>query len=413
MTSPRPITRWWAFLLLGTCCYYGVFAFHPRLFWYVGVNDYGVWFLDSFAILASNDALARGLDPFVPNALDYFGRPHVYSHWWLKLHGLGLTRAQNFQVGLTLVVLFVLVVFAWLRPKNVREFFFYAAILCSSPLLLAVNRANNDLVIFVLLAPLVASVLDRRAWAQWVAPLLIGVAAGLKYYPASAALLAIGADDRAQARLRVLLTVIVLALVIWNILPDLRNWGPLAPQPEGLLTFGGPSLFHALGWDGLLPKLLVLAIGGVVFVLGWCARRFDVKALIVGHENDWLHFILGAVLLAGCFFTSRNFGYRWVFAIWLAPFLWSLVQGDRALPIVRLGRLAATLLIVVLWLDAVACFFLNRFVDHVSGPTLAKWADRAFLLEQPFVWVFFCCLVIFLAQFTREGWERIRGAATR
>ena len=124
--------RWCTFVVI-PAVYFASFAFYPGLFLIVGVNHYGVWFLDSFAILASNDALARGLDPYGPNALDYFNRPHVYSHWWLGLGKLGLTRADNFWLGLSLVVAFLATVAARLRPREPREVLWYWVVLCSSP----------------------------------------------------------------------------------------------------------------------------------------------------------------------------------------------------------------------------------------------------------------------------------------
>src|ERR1035437_4878407 len=95
MTPPFSSRRLWWLLVVCAGCYFTSFVFYPGLFLAVGTNHYGVWFLDSFAILASNDALTRGHDPFAINPLDYFNRPHVYSHWWLHLPAFGLTRADN------------------------------------------------------------------------------------------------------------------------------------------------------------------------------------------------------------------------------------------------------------------------------------------------------------------------------
>jgi hypothetical protein len=97
--------RW--ILAVVAAAYFSAFGFFPAAFRYLGVNHFGVWFLDSFALLASNDALARGLDPYAINPLDYFHRPHVYSPWWLHLGDLGLTRADNLRVGLVMAGVFL------------------------------------------------------------------------------------------------------------------------------------------------------------------------------------------------------------------------------------------------------------------------------------------------------------------
>ena len=147
--SDRPALRWWLLLGLLAAAYFGFFALHPDLYFSLGVNHYDGWFIDTFALLASNDALARGLDPYAPNPLDYFHRPHVYSHWWLHLRDLGLTRADTLWLGLGLVGTFLVAAMARLRPRTPGQVWWYAAVLCSSPVVLAVDRGNNDLVIFI------------------------------------------------------------------------------------------------------------------------------------------------------------------------------------------------------------------------------------------------------------------------
>src|SRR6185295_13350101 len=98
-------------------------------------------------------------------------RYHVYSDWWLALSGLGLGRQHNFLVGTTWVGAFAVTAWMTARPRHWREAIWLATLLVSPPVLLAVNRANNDLVIFVLLA-----VCGLSATATgWVRP-LVGVA---------------------------------------------------------------------------------------------------------------------------------------------------------------------------------------------------------------------------------------------
>ena len=40
--------------------YLAAFALHPNLFFALGVAHYDGWFIDTFALLASNDAVTRG-----------------------------------------------------------------------------------------------------------------------------------------------------------------------------------------------------------------------------------------------------------------------------------------------------------------------------------------------------------------
>ncbi len=401
MTPPAgPNRRLWLLLALLLLGYFAAFAVYPGMFFALGVNHYDAWFLDTFALLASNDAITRGLDPYAANPLDYFHRPHVYSHWWLHLRDLGLTRADSLWLGAALVGSFLAAALARLRPRSGGQLAWYAAVACSSPIVLAADRANNDLVVFVLLAGVVPCLLSSRRTVRLVAPLLIALAAGLKYYPAAAMVLLLAIPDRAERRAQLVIAGLLLALVALSIAPDLIGYGPLAPRPEGLLSFGATALPNTLGWEGWGPKALGLLAGGIAAVVAW--RRRPLGDWEPAASSDGLHFLLGAVLLTGCFFTSLNFGYRWVFALWLAPLLWTL-PADPAAPAAarRLARGVRWLLLVVLWWDPLCCLILNHLLGRVPGPTVMHLARVAFLVEQPLDWALVLGLLVFLVQFFR------------
>ena len=379
MTATDSPRRLWWLLVAFTLCYVALFAAIPRLLPLVGVNHYGVWFLDSYAILASNDALGIGRDAYLYNPLDPLGRAHVYSHWWLHLRDLGLTRAQNFPLGLAWGLAFFVAAFARLRPREPREVLWYLVVLGSSPVLLAINRANNDLIVFALLAPVVPCLLAAPRHLQWLAILLIALATGLKYYPAIAGLVLLAGTDQREVRLRVLVGALALALVAANIAPDLLRAGVSAPKAEGLMTFGAANIFEPARQNVLnltIPWLSVAAFA-IVFILG--VRRLRRWVLRPHDQGMWLSFVLGAALLTGCFFTGRNFGYRWVFALWLAPLLWSLPRDPLApVRVRRFAALTAALLVVALWFDALASLGLGLFRGGATSTELLRWGDRFF-----------------------------------
>ena len=127
MTEPaKPTLLHWSLRigLLGmvTLYYWAAFFWHPVWLRHIGIIQYKGWFLDAFALLASSDAAAMGLDPYAPNPLDYFHRAHVYSHWWLHLHDLGLTRSDVVWVGASLGGAFLLTALWRLRLISVTTY---------------------------------------------------------------------------------------------------------------------------------------------------------------------------------------------------------------------------------------------------------------------------------------------------
>lgn len=400
----------WLWLGVIMAAFFGSFVVYPRLFLILGLNHFGVWFLDAFALLASNDAVTRGLNPYAPNPLDYFNRPHVYPHWWLHLRDLGLTRADILWVGLVVTGAFLVVAWWRLRARTPGQLAWYAAILCSSPVLLAVDRCNNDLVIFLLLTPVVPSLLSERRWIRWVAPILITAAALLKYYPAAASLVLLAGANRKEVRLRFFLTLLLLAVASCSVAGDLALFGPVAPRPRALMSFGAAGVFVEFGHMGWAPKAFCAALGGVIALDGWFRRKLGDWEPSVAQQSHWLHFILGAVLLTGCFFVAMNFWYRLIFGIWLAPLLWDLSRGlDTPEPVRRHAKRTAWLLLFMFWWPLICTFILNRLVGVVSAPVLAGIMRGAFLVEQPFDWLFFICLVVFLVHFARRRFTFLVG----
>jgi hypothetical protein len=408
----RPPRRWWLGLVLLVLAYFGTLARFPGLMFALGINHFNAWFVDTFALLASNDAITRGLDPYAANPLDYFQRPHVYSHWWLHLRDLGLTRADATWLGLGLAGSYLLTAMWRLRPRGWCESLWYAAVICSSPVLLALERGNNDLVVFLLLVPLVPCLLSERRTVRLAAACLVAAAAMLKYYPAAACLVLLAGVDRRELRSRLLVALLLMAVAGFSVVGDLAGFGPLAPQPAGLMSFGATGLFTELGWMGWAPKLLCAGVGLAAVVWFWSGRRLRDWEPVPARQSDWLHFVLGAALLTGCFFTSMNFGYRWIFAVWLAPMLWILARDpDTPTPVRRLARGTMGLLLVALWWEPICCIVINALIGTVTGTTIMRLAKWSFLIEQPFDWALFLCLLVFLTHFARRRLAVLAGTS--
>ena len=84
---PRSEPRWRAWLGAGMLVGLLAFVLWPKALTKLGVFDYGMWFLDSYAILAASDTLQAGADPVQPMAFDVQHRAHVYSDWCMASAG--------------------------------------------------------------------------------------------------------------------------------------------------------------------------------------------------------------------------------------------------------------------------------------------------------------------------------------
>ena len=405
-STPRGL--WWL-LLLGGGAVYGFFGYWPWYLRRLGVSYLGAWFLDLYAIMAANDAVAAGVDPYVPNVFDPLHRPHCYTHWWLVLGRLGLTREDTLWLGIVLCGAFFVAAVAWLRPRQGGEVAWYLIGLASPPILLALERGNNDLAVFVALAPVVPCLLSPRAWVRSLAIGGIVAAAALKAYPLVALpILLAGADARDTRRL-LLLGGIVVLIVLPDMVMDFPRYTAVLPHPRGILTMGSQNLFLVFGAPLSASRVLGPVGGLAAIAILWRANLFAAWKIAPPERGAWLSFVLGALVLTGCFFAGASFAYRWVFAVWMLPLLWRLPRDLTAPRLVRhVSTATGVLLITALWADA----GVGATLEIVDGAGLSReqlmtMADRFFAWEQPVTWALFLCLLAFLTHFAREGVARV------
>ena len=387
----------------------GAFILLPSLATKLGIASYGRWFLDSYAVLASNDAVRAHLDPLAPNPLDDLHREHVYSDWWFALGKVGFTRANNFLVGGAWVLGFLAAAWTLLRPAGWRQAIWFALFLLSPPVLLAVMRGNNDLVIFALLAVAVLGLRPTGNLRVAVALAAIVLATGLKFYPAVAA--GVFLLVRPVRRLGVLLPIasVAVALTLTDVWSALGR-GVIA-MPLTVHTFGAPILLRDLGLENRGAWLFALSLLAVAAL--WLTRSGRTTGLAApeGDLTERAAFLVGALVLLACFVAGTSFGYRWIFALLLTPWLWS--QAHEATLAVRSRRIAAfagALLLAVVWMDGLLCLVVNQFFLPAAPATLDRWQHLWRVTTQPLVWLLMTLLAGWLLELLGATWREARSA---
>lgn len=407
--SPRPfVTRAHLSFVAVTAAGLLGFILSPWLQVKLGLFDFGRWFLDSYAVLAASDAVRAGIDSNASNPLDVLGRPHSYSDWWHHLGDLGLDRSDNFLVGASWVAAFLLVAWFTLRPRDYREALRYVLLVLSPPVLLVIVRANNDLVVFALLGLAGLALRQPSSWRWVLAVLAVALAAGLKFYPIMAAFVfLLVRPARRMLRASAVAAVVLLAVLV-DVWPTLGRG--VFTLPQALYTFGGPVFFRDVGWMGRGPVLVGIALIGAAAVGLVRSGKTSGLADSAQPPERRMLFALGAATLLGCFLAGTSYAYRWVFALWLAPWLWDEAR-ETALPATRRGvaRLAGILLLTLVWLDGLFCFGLNVFVGPMLEGPRERWQLGWRLATQPLVWALMALLAGWLLDAALVAWRDLRG----
>ncbi len=319
-----------------------------------GIGEADKPFLDLQSLLAAGEYARAGHDPYLHNPGDPYNRPLVYSEWWLAGESLGLTRADTRWLGPLLLGLTLLSAVLLTRPTSLRETGGLVLCLVSPALLMAAARANNDLVVFVLMCGALACLRAQHPPWRALGIVLLAVAAVLKYFPLAAVLLLLEARTRRELLGWGLLYGLVLLLAWPSLEPALRAAARSQPSPEWLYAFGAPVLFRDFHFA--VPAALVAG----AFLLAVGVSRLAVKPapaappLAAGDEER--EFVAGAVMVVGCFVHGSSYAYKLVFALWLLPWLWRAPRADR------LRRIISLLLLAVLWLEGTLAVAINLSV---------------------------------------------------
>ncbi len=358
-----------------------------------GIGEADKPFLDLRNLVSAGEAAQLGYDPYVSNPLDPYHRPHGFSAWWLAGGGLGLTRDDIGWLGALLLGLTLACAVRLLRPAGWRQGAGLLLVLVSPPLLFLVNRANHDLVVFMLMCLALAGLRDERPAMRALAILLLAVSAVLKYFPLAAIVLLLDARTRREFAGWGLLYGLVLVLAWPSLQPALPTAAGHTPAPSWLFAFGAPVIFRNLGlasaasWGWLAAGLVLLA-----GVASWWMSPARKAAPATGDSRVWeREFVCGAVMIVGCFLHGSSYLYKMVFALWLLPWLWraTLEQGEE-----RWRRATRTLLLAVLWFEGGATLGINLqvFAGTLSPDVAHRMLEVTIQIGQLFTWALVACL---------------------
>ncbi len=369
----QSIPDWlWVALPIG-----GVFAvffacvLHEPLWGTLGIFHMGPYFADLSVILAANDAKLAGVDPYLPaTGFDFLGRPHVYGPIWLELHRFGLTRSDTIWLGGALVATSVAAGALWCRPRGPLAALACLALLASPGALLAYERANNDLVVLLLLLVAALAML-RPTWARVFAAVVpLVLASLLKFYP----LIAIPMLAIKSKRWRALVCgITALGLIVVMVLIQLRDMHraienmPASVNPVG---YGAVMLSYLWAHPGVPRGFLCFGFLTGVCFWPWFAWRENRNPIPLGDMAAG--FVAGALAWGFCFFATGNYSYRAVLfilpaGVWLAAAQAANGQAGRN------AWLAVSGLTVTLWLAS-----LHEWMNQAVS--VNEWRATGFLL---------------------------------
>ncbi len=289
-----------------------------------GVEVFSFPFLDTDTVLSAIRCLRKGVDVFVVNPCDYLGRVYDYSPLWLTLAAFPMTLGWLQPIGFGLDIAFLAALLLLPAGRTRRDVALIALGVVSSATVYAVERGNNDLVIFILAAG-AATLACRSPMVRVIAYMLALLAGLLKYYPMTLMALATREGPRrffAVTAGSIALTALFIAIAGHDLARALQliPTGPYFSDMFGSITVAG-GLTQLIGWPNLMGSALhgvmvfaAILMGARLGLRDWIGE--DVTRL---SERERTFLLAGIMLTCGCFFTAQNIGYRVVHLVLLLP----------------------------------------------------------------------------------------------
>jgi hypothetical protein len=290
----------------------------------LGLPSLVPYFADLRTIQGAIFSESAGFNPQQMNPGDPWDRIMNYPLVWLDLAKiLRLSDESHFLVfGLVLIVCFLLATAELLRRY---PSFLLLLLLFSGSSLLAVERGNNDLFVFVLVF---VSLVLPRVWQ----PFIIFFAVGLKAYPIFSIL------SFSQSKRGWIATTFLFLLATASLIPQYGNisrgntgGGYLSYGLKTNMQFFEKFQEHAFSKYNNLSKMVIVGLLLAIFVLViaciWVLRWRLNEALQVSRDSSFHKkievrmFLAGAGIYCGTFVMSSNWDYRLIFLLLCIPFL--------------------------------------------------------------------------------------------
>jgi hypothetical protein len=333
-----------------------------------GVSSVGAPFSDLYVFSAAATEFSHGGNPYLSNPSDPWRRTYNYPRVWLLFmrFPFGAVPGLGFAIGAAWLAALA----AYWGRLTLGQGLMAGALVCSPSVLLALERCNSDLIIFILIAAALGCL--QRAW-RVPAWLLFFAGTVLKLYPivAFSAFLGLG-----WQRARAWLLGAAVAFALWAGLHvgEFRAIAHNTPTGGPAVSYGSAVVFSIaeklhgdktgewgayLGdaWVGMLAAAFLTAGG---FWIGSRRRSSDsASSLRMNPESArtggppvptfnraLAGFHAGAGIYVLTFILGSNFAYRHVFLLLCLPWLW---RKDGEFPFPRLRVAAAVPLALCLW----------------------------------------------------------------
>lgn len=288
-------------------------------------------FVDIHTITGAAECTRAGLDPYIVTTFDPFRRTFNYPRLWITIFNFfNINKSATNLLGISMAGAFVLTTNFLFQIKTRTQFFFVFALLISPPVLLALERANSDIIIFLLVSfalfylrkiPYLSS--QFKLYLRYLA---ITLSILLKIYPfLLPAILIFEKAPRKNLLFILCYSIGFIFLYFAYTYSDLLAISSNTPREE-FLSYGKNVFLQTY----LKPELLFVFtnLSLVLLLITALFININLKNILsqtipVTNETtkNIYPFLGGGLIYVGTFFIGNNWDYRLIFLLLCIPFI--------------------------------------------------------------------------------------------
>ncbi len=290
-------------------------------------------FADWAAIINANICENKGFNVYNQNPCDLWGRKHVYGEILLHLPLVEqLNKFYQFYFPIIINIIFVFLVVSLFNYRKSLKNYFLVIFIFSLPVLLAIERANSDILIFLILY------LVSKYRNLFSSHFLIIISTLAKFYPICLGVIFLFQKNIKTIFINIATSILFLVLFLIFQYENLINIFNNSAQFSG----SGVYQFSLNGLISVIPEiqlnlfnynfnwlayiLIITLIVSPIILLRKVLKPSDENKnflfeIINTNEFENRLYIVSSLVIIFCYFTVSNFVYREIFFLGLIPWL--------------------------------------------------------------------------------------------
>ncbi len=294
-----------------------------------GVNIFADWSV----IINANLCFEKGLDVYSNNPCDQWGRKHVYGNILLNIPFIQSFKNFYFFIFPILFnLLFLYVTINFFKFNNYIEYFMIFPFMLSPSIILSIERANIDIIIFLIV---VFISFNKKLLFNYIPLLFVTLS---KFYPISLATIFLFEKKFSKIILNFIVFFILIISLLYLQYDDLVKIFNNSKQFIGggiyNFSFNGLALYITslniiidnknLNWIKYLCIFVFLIIPILItlrFQIRFIFKNYIIKDKLTENIYENRLYLLSSVVILSCYFLFSNYIYREIFFLGLIPWI--------------------------------------------------------------------------------------------